>query len=59
MFGEFIFPDDEGTIPTWESLSWLQKNFMVWFNKERLRTIITFPVNYLQLNLVINYEKPL
>lgn len=44
MFGEFIFPDDEGTIPTWESLSWLQKNFMVWFNKERLRTIITFPV---------------
>jgi ribonucleoside-triphosphate reductase len=46
MFGEFIFPDDEGTIPTWESLSWLQKNFMVWFNKERLRTIITFPVKF-------------
>lgn len=44
MFGEFVFPDEEGTKPTWESLSWLQKDFMVWFNKERLRTIITFPV---------------
>lgn len=45
MFGEFIFPDENGTKPTWESLSWLQKDFMVWFNKERLRTILTFPVN--------------
>lgn len=42
MFGDFVFPD--GTKPTWESLSWLQKEFMQWFNKERLRTIITFPV---------------
>ena len=44
MFGEFVFPDEECTKPCWESLSWLQKDFMVWFNKERLRTIITFPV---------------
>ena len=44
MFGEFVFPDEEGTKPCWESISWLQKDFMVWFNKERLRTIITFPV---------------
>ena len=44
MFGDFVFPDEEGTKPCWESLSWLQKDFMVWFNKERLRTIITFPV---------------
>lgn len=44
MFGEFVFPDEEGTRPCWDSVSWLQKDFMIWFNKERLRTIITFPV---------------
>ena len=43
MFGSFYFPD--GTKPTWESVKWLQKEFMMWFNQERLRTIITFPVN--------------
>ena len=42
MFGDFYFPD--GTQPIWESLNWLQKEFMQWFNQERLRTIITFPV---------------
>lgn len=42
MFGEFIFPD--GTSPIWESLNWLQQEFMRWFNKERLKTILTFPV---------------
>ena len=42
MFGEFYFPD--GTQPMWESLSWLQKEFMQWFNNERLRCILTFPV---------------
>jgi ribonucleoside-triphosphate reductase len=43
MFGDFYFPDN--TQPTWESLNWLQKEFMQWFNAERLRTMITFPVN--------------
>lgn len=42
MFGDFYFPD--GTAPIWESLSWIQKEFMQWFNKERLRTMLTFPV---------------
>ena len=42
MFGEFYFPD--GTQPIWESLNWLQKEFMQWFNQERLRCILTFPV---------------
>ena len=42
MFGEFYFPD--GTKPIWKSLSWLQKEFMQWFNQERLRCILTFPV---------------
>ena len=42
MFGDFYFPD--GTKPQWDSLNWLQKEFMMWFNEERLKTIITFPV---------------
>lgn len=42
MFGEFYFPD--GTRPDWESLCWLQKEFMTWFNEERTRCILTFPV---------------
>jgi ribonucleoside-triphosphate reductase (formate) len=42
MFGEFYFPD--GTQPIWESLSWLQKEFMMWFNEERLKCMLTFPV---------------
>lgn len=44
MFGDFVFPDENYTKPQWESLSWLQKDFMIWFNKERTKTIITFPV---------------
>ncbi len=42
MFGDFCFPD--GSKPVWESLCWLQKDFMQWFNQERLRCILTFPV---------------
>lgn len=42
MFGNFMFPDF--TQPTWESLNWLQRDFMMWFNDERLKTVITFPV---------------
>lgn len=47
MFGTFYFPD--GTQPKWESVKWLQKEFMMWFNQERLRTIITFPVESITL----------
>lgn len=42
MFDSFYFPD--GTQPKWESLCWLQKDFLHWFNQERLRCILTFPV---------------
>ena len=42
MFGDFYFPD--GTQPQWESLNWLQKEFMLWFNEERTKCLITFPV---------------
>lgn len=42
MFGNFVFPDF--TSPKWESLNWLQKDFMQWFNAERLKCVLTFPV---------------
>ena len=42
MYGDFYFPD--GTRPKWESLSWLQKDFMHWLSQERLKCILTFPV---------------
>lgn len=42
MFGGFYFPD--GTKPDWESLNWIQKEFMQWFNAERLKCMLTFPV---------------
>lgn len=42
VFGDFVFPD--GTKPKWETLSWLQKKFMKWFNEERTKYILTFPV---------------
>ena len=47
MFGSFYFPD--GTQPKWESLNWLQKDFMMWFNQERLRCMLTFPVESVAL----------
>lgn len=42
MFGNFAFPD--GSKPKWETLDWLQKHFLHWFNQERLKCILTFPV---------------
>lgn len=47
VFGDFRFPD--GTAPKWETLSWLQKRFMKWFNKERLTYTFTFPVETMAL----------
>lgn len=47
IFEDFVFPD--GTEPQYESVLWLQKKFMNWFNRERLRTILTFPVETVNL----------
>lgn len=52
IFEDFVFPD--GTAPKWESVNWLQKRFMIWFNQERLRTILTYPVE--TFNLLNNGE---
>lgn len=47
VFGDFRFPD--GTSPKWETLSWLQKHFMNWFNEERNHYLLTFPVETMAL----------
>jgi len=47
MFGNFFFPD--GDKPKWESLDWLQRKFMSWFNQERTKVVLTFPVETMAL----------
>lgn len=47
MYGEFVFPD--GTKPQWESISFIQKEFMKWFNEERTKCVLTFPVETMSL----------
>jgi len=47
LFDNFIFPN--GSKPNWDSLNWLQKRFMKWFNRERTRTVLTFPVETMAL----------
>ncbi len=47
VFSDFRFPD--GSAPKWETLSWLQKHFMKWFNAERSKYILTFPVETMAL----------
>ena len=47
LFDEFYFPD--GTQPKWERVNWLQHDFMEWFNKERTKTLLTFPVESVAL----------
>lgn len=47
MFEDFCFPD--GTPMQWASVNWLQKRFMTWFNQERLRKVLTFPVETVNL----------
>ena len=47
MFENFVFPD--GTAMQWASVNWLQKRFMRWFNEERRRKLLTFPVETVNL----------
>lgn len=48
IFGDFVFPDNMKG-PIWENVSWLQKRFMTWFNQERTKTMLTFPVETMAL----------
>lgn len=47
LFKDFYFPD--GTQPSWERVSYLQKKFMKWFNRERTKAMLTFPVETMAL----------
>lgn len=47
IFDDFVFPD--GTEPQWDSVDWLQRRFMNWFNEERTRIGLTFPVETMNL----------
>ena len=42
LFENFVFPD--GDSPNWSSVNELQKFFLRWFNDERKKSILTFPV---------------
>jgi len=42
LFGDFMFPDWDK--PSWDSVNELQKLFMKWFNWEREKALLTFPV---------------
>jgi len=42
MFGHFVFPDMSS--PSWESVKSLQVMFLDWFNQERNKAVLTFPV---------------
>jgi ribonucleoside-triphosphate reductase len=47
LFSDFYFPD--GTKPKWERVSYLQKKFIKWFNKERTKALLTYPVETMAL----------
>lgn len=42
LFGEFLYAD--GTKPKWEAIDALQRLFLKFFNKERTKAVLTFPV---------------
>lgn len=49
MFGDFVFPETEKDQqvlikPQWKNIDNLQRFFMDWFNQERQKAILTFPV---------------
>ena len=50
IFDNFVFPD--GDTPCWNTTKELQKLFMRWFNKERLKNILTFPVETANMHTV-------
>lgn len=49
LFENFVFPDGTIMVDLWPEVQWLQKRFMTWFNKERTRNILTFPVESFSL----------
>jgi ribonucleoside-triphosphate reductase (formate) len=54
MFGDFVFPD--GDTSNWPTVKTLQAFFMRWFNQERERNLLTFPV--VTAALIHDHEEP-
>ena len=50
IFKDFVFPD--GDEPCWDTTKELQKLFMKWFNAERLKNLLTFPVETVNMHTV-------
>ena len=50
IFKDFVFPD--GDEPCWRTTKELQKLFMKWFNAERLKNLLTFPVETANMHTV-------
>lgn len=55
LFGEFVFPDYSK--PNFETVKKLQAFFMNWFNEERRRALLTFPV--ITAAMVVDENGPL
>lgn len=55
LFGEFVFPDYSK--PNFETVKKLQAFFMNWFNEERRRALLTFPV--ITAALVVDENGPI
>ncbi|HEY8270512.1 MAG TPA: anaerobic ribonucleoside-triphosphate reductase [Pseudobdellovibrionaceae bacterium] len=54
LFGDFVFPD--GGVPDWGRVSKLQNHFMTWFNSERKKALLTFPV--VTAAMLVDSQKP-
>lgn len=53
IFNNFVFPGDfDDPTEHWESVKELQKMFMIWFNNERLKNLLTFPVETANMHTV-------
>lgn len=72
MFSDMKFPltktqeramergeDVDFDVPVWNSVNALQQLFIRWFNKERLRTVLTFPVESYAIVLDPETREPL
>ena len=53
MYGKFKYPDETFSSVDFESVKTLQKFFLKWFNKERERSLLTFPV----ITVAMIYDK--
>lgn len=53
IFKDFLFPGDfDDPTEHWNSVKELQKIFMRWFNNERLKNLLTFPVETANMHTV-------